>query len=297
MTTHLAGVLQSMPDLTQIVISSGFILSIAIALIGFLWLRKRSPIADEGEPPPPMASWGKVAIDIYRPLDFAGVALIWMIFFRLIVLGWKASSSEALVLTVDSLLTSMIMQVMLAGIAIVWISPRMGLSDWLGLRWKNWKWIMLIAPACVVAMMLCMGLLYVSGVTPWIQSLGVDPVQDTVKLLQETEDVRLLGMMGFLAVIVAPICEEIVFRGFIYPVAKSACGWPVAMLCSGLFFACAHSSVITLLPLWIFGCLLAWLYEKSGSIWAPIATHACLNATTVVVQLAARYFNIPIDPP
>jgi membrane protease YdiL (CAAX protease family) len=130
-----------------------------------------------------------------------------------------------------------------------------------------------------------------------MESLGVETVQDTVKLLQESEDPLVLGLMAISAVIAAPLCEEVVFRGYFYPVLKKSAGIRVATLCSALVFAAAHGSVTALLPLFIFGGLLVFLYEKTGSLWAPIATHFCFNGVTVIVQFAVRYYEIPIEMP
>jgi hypothetical protein len=129
-----------------------------------------------------------------------------------------------------------------------------------------------------------------------MESLGVETVQDTVMLLQKSEDPLVLGLMAFAAVVAAPLCEEIVFRGYFYPVLKRFAGvWPAA-LCSALVFASAHGNLTAMLPLLIFGILLVWIYEKTGSLWAPIAVHFCFNGATVMVQLAARYYEIPIPP-
>jgi membrane protease YdiL (CAAX protease family) len=103
--------------------------------------------------------------------------------------------------------------------------------------------------------------------------------------------------MAFAAVIAAPFCEEIVFRGYFYPVMKKFGGMSVATLSSSLVFASAHGSVTALLPLFIFGCVLVFLYEKTGSLWAPIAAHLCFNGATVLVQLVVRYYEIPIELP
>jgi membrane protease YdiL (CAAX protease family) len=130
-----------------------------------------------------------------------------------------------------------------------------------------------------------------------MESLGVETVQDTVKLLQESDDPLVLALMVFTAVIVAPVCEEVVFRGYLYPVLKKFGGIAVATLCSALIFAAAHGSVTALLPLFLFGALLVFLYEKTGSLWAPIAAHLCFNGATVVVQFAVRYSEIPIEIP
>jgi membrane protease YdiL (CAAX protease family) len=129
----------------------------------------------------------------------------------------------------------------------------------------------------------------------WIESLGVETVQDTVKLLQESDDPLILGLMAFAAVVAAPLCEEIVFRGYLYSAAKSFAGPWVAALCSSLVFAAAHGSLAALLPLLVFGVVLVFLYEKTGSIWAPIAAHGCFNGATVITQFIARHYNLPLE--
>jgi membrane protease YdiL (CAAX protease family) len=47
--------------------------------------------------------------------------------------------------------------------------------------------------------------------------------------------------------------------------------------------------------LFLFGGLLVLLYEKTGSLWAPVSVHFCFNSATVVVQFLARHFGIPLD--
>jgi hypothetical protein len=71
---------------------------------------------------------------------------------------------------------------------------------------------------------------------------------------------------------------------------------PVALVCSSLVFAAAHGNLTALLPLFLFGGVLVYLYEKSGSLWLPVAAHFCFNGATVLVQLALRYHAIPLQP-
>ena len=141
------------------------------------------------------------------------------------------------------------------------------------------------------------GGLQLSGYMEWMQSLGVETVQDTVKLLQQSEDPLILGLMALAAVVAAPLCEEIVFRGYFYPVMKRFAGVRPAALCSALVFASAHGNLAALLPLWIFGVVLVLVYEKTGSLWAPVAVHCCFNSATVVAQIAIRYYHLPLDGP
>ena len=50
---------------------------------------------------------------------------------------------------------------------------------------------------------------------------------------------------------------------------------------------------MALLPLFLLGLILVWIYERTGSIWAPIALHACFNTVTVISTFAARYIEEP----
>ena len=152
-----------------------------------------------------------------------------------------------------------------------------------------------IAPATVVVMWMIFGGLHASGYVKWMESLGSETVQETVKLLQESKDPLVIGLMAATAVLVAPVCEEVVFRGYFYPVAKRFAGaWPAA-LCSAMVFAAAHGNLTALLPLFLFGLALVFIYEKTGSLWAPVAVHFCFNGATVVAQLAVRYLDIPVE--
>ncbi|NJR41612.1 MAG: CPBP family intramembrane metalloprotease [Akkermansiaceae bacterium] len=146
-------------------------------------------------------------------------------------------------------------------------------------------------------MWVLLGALNAGGYMQWVESLGVNSTQDSVKLLQETRDPVVLVLMAFTAVIVAPVCEEIVFRGYVYPAAKKFVGPWCAGICSALVFSAAHGSLVALFPIFILGALLAWIYEKTGSLWATIAVHLCFNGATVAMQFAARFLNLPLDPP
>ena len=69
----------------------------------------------------------------------------------------------------------------------------------------------------------------------------------------------------------------------------------IAAACSAFVFSAAHGNLTALLPLFIFGLVLVLLYEKTGSLWAPISVHFCFNGATVILQLASKYLNLPLD--
>jgi len=239
---------------------------------------------------------GKIPGDFYGRIDLLGISLIYFIFFGLIMASVHASEKTELVIDPGAIITSIGFQFMLAGIATVMVYRRIHPVDWLGLRWSRWPWVFIIAPCTVFGMWLVFGALQFGGYMRWVESFGVESVQDTVKLLQTSNDPLLLGLMAFAAVIAAPLCEEIVFRGYLYPAAKKFAGPWVAAFFTALVFASAHASLVALLPLFIFGLVLVFAYEKTGSLWVPIAIHLCFNGATVAIQLTARVFHLPLDP-
>jgi len=76
----------------------------------------------------------------------------------------------------------------------------------------------------------------------------------------------------------APVVEEIIFRGILYPALKQH-GWPrLALWGTSLLFALTHANAATLLPLSFLAMLLVFLYERTGNLLAPILTHSLFNA-------------------
>ncbi|MEO5916864.1 MAG: type II CAAX endopeptidase family protein [Luteolibacter sp.] len=297
-----------MPDPTESVIIASFCSALGIFAITAtarkllekpsLDLPEEEPVPQEDEWPyltptteeePPPLPVGKVPTWFYRPLDLLGIGFVFMTFFGLVVASIRTAEKSDVVLDSGALIISIAFQFITAGIVTAFVITRIRPVEWLGLRWKSWPWVFLIAPCAVVFMWLFFGGLQVSGFMKWMESLGVDSVQDTVKLLQESTDPLALGLMAAAAVFAAPICEEIVFRGYLYPAAKKFTGPWVAGICSALVFGAAHGSMAALLPLFVFGCVLVFIYEKTGSIWAPMAVHFCFNGATVLIQLAVRY--------
>jgi len=84
-------------------------------------------------------------------------------------------------------------------------------------------------------------------------------------------------LLTFLGGVVAPIKEEMFFRGLIYPPLRQVLGRGKGILLTGLFFASLHLEIIRFLPLFIGGVVLTWLYERSSSIWPAIVAHGTWN--------------------
>ena len=84
-----------------------------------------------------------------------------------------------------------------------------------------------------------------------------------------------------LAVSLAPIAEEFIFRFFIYVVVRRYFGRIIGVLVSALLFAAVHAHLPSFAPLFVLGSCFAIAYEWSGSILVPMTMHALFNAITL----------------
>lgn len=94
-------------------------------------------------------------------------------------------------------------------------------------------------------------------------------------------------------VIVAPIVEEIFFRGFVFAGFRDRFGWVAAALISAGFFAVFHLQPISLLPIFLMGLVFAYLYHRTNSIWPAVIMHLATNA----LGLGAAYLISQLDLP
>lgn len=124
------------------------------------------------------------------------------------------------------------------------------------------------------------------GVNHWLQSFWPDlEAQDAVRAFRDSGDTAARIVLVVAAVIVAPLVEELLFRGFIYGVIKRFTDAWFAALCSALLFAVVHLHVGSLLPLAVLALLLCAAYELSGSLLVPMLLHALFNLTSLALLL------------
>jgi membrane protease YdiL (CAAX protease family) len=94
--------------------------------------------------------------------------------------------------------------------------------------------------------------------------------------------------LGATAVLLAPVTEELLFRGILYPAIKQA-GYPrVALWGTTLLFAAVHMNLVTFLPLAVLALVLTALYERTDNLLAPIMAHVLFNALNFVTLLVMQ---------
>ena len=105
----------------------------------------------------------------------------------------------------------------------------------------------------------------------------VPEMQEIVQTMISSHDITVLIALLFSAIIVAPIVEEIIFRGYIYPVLKKYSHRLFAGFMTSLLFAVVHGNVAGLIPLLLLAIILTLSYELTGSILVPVLIHALFN--------------------
>lgn len=120
-----------------------------------------------------------------------------------------------------------------------------------------------------------------------MNSLGVElQEQDLIGIFAETKSPLLLGCMIVLAVVIAPVTEELIFRAGIFRYLRTRTPRWVALPAPALLFAALHGNLASFAPLMVLGMIFSLAYERTGTIAVPIIAHGLFNLNTIVLILA-----------
>ncbi|HEX7173160.1 MAG TPA: type II CAAX endopeptidase family protein [Candidatus Limnocylindria bacterium] len=118
------------------------------------------------------------------------------------------------------------------------------------------------------------------------EALGLDPQPQAAEQALAVID----PVMAVLAIVIlAPIAEEIFFRGVIFNAFLREGGRRWAFLGSSALFAVIHLSLVAAIPIFLLGLALAWVYDRTNNLLAPIAMHIVVNGASVLLALLVRY--------
>jgi membrane protease YdiL (CAAX protease family) len=85
------------------------------------------------------------------------------------------------------------------------------------------------------------------------------------------------------AAVVPAICEELAFRGLIQSGLRRSLGPKIAVIAAGFLFALLHLNPWNFIGLWVFGCFLGYLVERSGTLYPSILGHMLNNSMALLV--------------
>jgi membrane protease YdiL (CAAX protease family) len=123
-----------------------------------------------------------------------------------------------------------------------------------------------------------------------LRAFGIEPEQqDIINNVLSEDSLGVLAFMVFFGVLAAPIVEELIFRGFLQSAVRITCDKLQAVLTSGFVFALIHWNAHVFLQIFILGLLLAYLFEITGSLVAPITVHICHNTATLAFLISYKH--------
>jgi len=119
-----------------------------------------------------------------------------------------------------------------------------------------------------------------------IPTIGTPKEQSMVTFFKDsaTTSARLAVIAS--ACIAAPLAEEFIFRGYVYPVLKRFTEPVFAAIITSVVFAIIHNNLTGIPVLAILSLILVFSYERSGSLWLPISIHAAFNSINIMAMLA-----------
>lgn len=183
----------------------------------------------------------------------------------------------------DRTLASLVPQgLVFIGVPLAIASWRVGSRPWRAMGFVPFKGMDLWIVAAAMGVQI--------GATVVFSELFFSPEQETlVDDVNFTETTFTAVAAIFLIVIAAPITEETLFRGLFFGALRTRAPFWVAAGASGLLFGAVHlttGDVAVAGLLTLFGVILAWLYERTGSLGPPILLHMANNAIAIVPLLS-----------
>jgi len=258
------------PTLAAVIVICGLILAAGLVALFSLLRSLLSRGRPAREPVPPPADWSGAQ---------ALLALLLLVAFQAglgsLVAGLRVSREADFYLTVGVAILS-------GALAIGWMKLTGGPSADLGWRLRR------------PGRQLLLGLGVGGAVIPAAQFLAwatqtlfhLPPEQQAlVPIFTAATDPPARVFLILSACVIIPAIEETVFRGFLYGALRRAFAPGTAALVSAAVFAGGHLTLSGFLGLALLGVVLAWLYERTGSLLAPMAAHGVFNGFGVALML------------
>lgn len=148
-----------------------------------------------------------------------------------------------------------------------------------------------IVPMVILAAAIAIGM---NGVLTLTELYRFSPTFQRVSEMQFDTPVW-LGIISY--GILAPLGEEIVFRGVVYGQLRKVLKVPYAVVLSGLAFGLFHGNLVQAVYATVIGCLLALVYEWYGTIAAPMLFHSVANLFVYVMLELLPFGSVFLSVP
>jgi membrane protease YdiL (CAAX protease family) len=144
----------------------------------------------------------------------------------------------------------------------------------LGLRPANWKYIVF-------------GALGTMALSVAVSQFGLQP-EGMKQVFEIVRDLHQLALSLLLLAVLAPLVEELIFRGLLYGWLAGRWGRNVGWIVSSIAFAAAHTEPAHIILVFPLGLLFGWLRQRTDSLLPSLVAHIANNGLALV---AAAYLD------
>lgn len=128
-----------------------------------------------------------------------------------------------------------------------------------------------------------LGVTAAMGLSRFITMLPIDGILGSYKKIQNNLENSSFILQLFVLGLLAPVLEELLFRGVIYKRLKTYYDVTIAAYVAAIIFAIAHFNLIQGIYAFIAGIVMIYLYEKLDCLIVPIIMHSASNVATVIM--------------
>lgn len=229
--------------------------------------------------------------EIWRGSDVLWISSGITLIFLAVIVGYRLYEKLALSQSDQDIATT------------IWLSLGLGLLEgiilvgcvyYLGLRRRNLPWTAVgIRPITSEWLLkgITLGIFAIplSGLITLIIQLILDlPVNNPQLPFLAPEGFSWPGAVGMVLLggIAAPFAEEIYFRGVLYTWLRQRWGVRTGILGSSFVFGLVHGNVAIAGAAFFLGLILAWVYERSDSLWPAVLIHVINNSVKIILLYA-----------
>ncbi len=265
------------------------------------------PVSSSAPSTPPVKTAGSPVLGFWLDLGIAVVTLLGLSLLASMVWGlWRAvevgvaagrsgqgvpqSTDMAALMGQPGALAQMLIAMLATGGAALLLyfwrrrasAAERAQSNTAALRPSTWGWTLLVATGVFIG----------SSTISWLgKQIGIEPAPTNLPLMEQALAHYPVFLVLF-AVVIAPAYEELLFRRVLFGRLWAAGRPLLGMLLSGAAFALVHeipgtspNGLSEMLQLWLvygaMGVAFAWLYRRTGTLWAAVAAHALNNAVAL----------------
>lgn len=215
--------------------------------------------------------------DVWLGVGFLGLWLVTVIVVSLLI--------RFSVLAVNVGLFIGVAELVLLG-PVWWLTVRKYRVSWEALGLRRFRGRMIGLGCGLMLLSFAFNLVY----SAFLAIFNLQAQVDLVPLFAELSSPWWLLVAG---VVIAPMVEEVFFRGFLFAGLRKKYDWRKAALISSALFALLHLQPTAMIPIFILGYIFAYLYYRSNSIWPAVLMHVSTNALGLGVAYILAKANIP----